>query len=362
MTNGQKERLESLLKIRRNLDINIQKRVRAILSLNEGVSVSDTATALGVCKATVRNWFKLFGAHGWRWFVKDYGRRRGSSCKLDCTQLKLLYKQLHDDPRQSLREVQAWIKKQFGMTYSLSGVRLLVRALGYVFKRSRVIPRVPDVQVQREWQEGFNLEKSRAPKDSVFLFADAVHPRHRGDPAGAWVRKDAVPAVQQASGRQGMNVFGVLEEKTGRFFWLEDERVNSDTFIKMLKILKRKYQGAPRIHVIVDNAKYNRSKAVREWIGSQPKMKTMAGGRKGQQPEIRLCFLPPYCPHFNKIERLWRVMRKQVTENRVQSNAEEFKRALRKFFSSVHRNWKKYRTYVGAKFRIIDKRKYRIIS
>jgi len=46
--------------------------------------------------------------------------------------------------------------------------------------------------------------------------------------------------------------------------------------------------------LVLDNASVHRAKAVRE--------KRAQWKAKG----LRLLFLPPYCPHMNKIETLWR--------------------------------------------------------
>jgi transposase len=59
------------------------------------------------------------------------------------------------------------------------------------------------------------------------------------------------------------------------------------------------FAGRPRrlalIHVFLDNARYHHAKLVQEWLA-----------RPGCR--IKLHFIPPYCPHLNPIERLFRVM------------------------------------------------------
>ena len=52
-----------------------------------------------------------------------------------------------------------------------------------------------------------------------------------------------------------------------------------------------------RVVLVLDNATVHRSKLVR------------AKRREWKQKGLRLLFLPPYCPHLNLIETLWRMVK-----------------------------------------------------
>ncbi|EGV27471.1 hypothetical protein ThidrDRAFT_4716 [Thiorhodococcus drewsii AZ1] len=71
------------------------------------------------------------------------------------------------------------------------------------------------------------------------------------------------------------------------------------------------------IHVICDNARYYRSKVVREhWETSR----------------VQLLFLPPYAPNLNLIERFWKYFKKTVFYNRYFESFADFKAACETFF------------------------------
>lgn len=47
---------------------------------------------------------------------------------------------------------------------------------------------------------------------------------------------------------------------------------------------------------------------------------------------IELHYLPPYSPNLNPIERLWKVMNKEVRNNRYFGTAKEFREEILAFF------------------------------
>ena len=81
------------------------------------------------------------------------------------------------------------------------------------------------------------------------------------------------------------------------------------------------------IHLICDNSKAHRNKAVYQYIENSAK--------------IKIHYLPPYSPNLNPIERLWKVLREQVTYNKVYDSFEDFGQAVRNFFDVRIRHLKR---------------------
>ena len=74
------------------------------------------------------------------------------------------------------------------------------------------------------------------------------------------------------------------------------QTTNSDAFVGLPGLLKEQV-GKP-LTVILDNASINKSKANAHIINF---LKTQG---------VTLYFLPPYSPELNKIEKLWRLMKR----------------------------------------------------
>lgn len=86
----------------------------------------------------------------------------------------------------------------------------------------------------------------------------------------------------------------------------------------MLKKLDRIYPEGKELVLIVDNAPAHTANKVKDFLREV--------GR------ITLVFLPPYCPHENPIERLWKWVREKVTHNYPFPTMDEMIKAVRDAF------------------------------
>ena len=88
-------------------------------------------------------------------------------------------------------------------------------------------------------------------------------------------------------------------------------------FAAHLRDRARAYPAArhPRVVVVIDNA---------PWHRGAPISRVLA-----EQPHLALYRLPSYSPHLNVIERLWRVLRRRATHNRLFATMAALRRALR---------------------------------
>ncbi len=85
----------------------------------------------------------------------------------------------------------------------------------------------------------------------------------------------------------------------------------------MFSKIEAKHPKAEAIYIIVDNARYYRSRLLKEYT---------------EGTKIKLIFLPPYSPNLNLIERYWKFFKKKVLNNRYHETFEDSKLACRRFF------------------------------
>jgi transposase len=78
---------------------------------------------------------------------------------------------------------------------------------------------------------------------------------------------------------------------------ISESNVDTESTIELLEFLEELYPLAATIYVILDNAKYHYSNAVKNWEKSS---------------RVKLVFLPSYSPELNLIERFWRIFKKNV--------------------------------------------------
>ena len=123
--------------------------------------------------------------------------------------------------------------------------------------------------------------------------------------------------MAQIASRTRVNILGAIELHTMNKVMSCPEAVNAETTVEFLGLLKEAYPHAPRIHMILDQSGYHRSQRVQTFA---------------EQASIQLHYLPLYSPHWNPIERLWKVMNEHTRNNRVFKSASDFRDALAEFF------------------------------
>lgn len=72
-----------------------------------------------------------------------------------------------------------------------------------------------------------------------------------------------------------------------------------------------------KIRLVCDNGKFHHTKAVKAWL-------------QAHRDRITVCWLPPYCPSLNLIERLWGHIKRTVLANVLYRNLNDLVNAFRK--------------------------------
>jgi transposase len=147
-------------------------------------------------------------------------------------------------------------------------------------------------------------QQKKAQKEcGVLLYEDEVLFRQPGSIYRHWARRGIGSQVKSFPGRTSIKVIGSVSKGTSPKFHFRSVAVfNSDTYLESLKQLVRQYKGC-RIHLIADNAKWNMSPPVLEWMQSN-------------KVKIELHFLAKYPPDLNAAEWVWKETRRWATHNR----------------------------------------------
>jgi transposase len=154
------------------------------------------------------------------------------------------------------------------------------------------------------------LAQARAGPRAVF-FVDAAHFVLAPFLGFLW----SVPRIflRAPAGRQRFNVLGALNAIPPELV-----TVTNDTYITATAVCTRLRQlaalnlGVPTT-IVLDNARYQRCAQV----------VTLAASL-----QIELCFLPPYSPNLNLIERLWKFVKKQCLYSTYYADFAAFKTAI----------------------------------
>ncbi|KAA6334110.1 hypothetical protein EZS27_017544 [termite gut metagenome] len=126
--------------------------------------------------------------------------------------------------------------------------------------------------------------------------------------------------VKASAGRNRIHVLGAVNAIAKEVTTLINTTfIDADVIIQFFHQLKEIHKDKP-IKIVLDNAKYQHCKAVIEVAGNLG---------------IELFFLPPYSPHLNIIERLWKFTKKKILYRKYYETPHKFHEAIREFFDTV---------------------------
>jgi transposase len=310
------EQLHRRLRDKRQAD-----RVKAVLALAKGRSAALVAEILLFDETTSRHYFERYQQGGAPALLEDH--YRGAEPKLDEQQMSELDQYLQENLLPDAKAVIAHIQRHYKVKYSVSGVTDLLHRLDFSYKKPTHVPGKQDPAQQEAFLRDYERLKARKGKNDPIYFADATHPQHNSIPAYGWIKTGQEKDLKANCGRQRLNINGAINletrEPTVRFY----ATINAQSAMDLFARLEARHPQAKVIYVIVDNARYYRSRVLKQAL-------------KGTK--IKLIFLPPYSPNLNLIERFWKFFKKKVLNNRYYETFAEFEQACKSFF----RQWKTY--------------------
>ena len=311
-------------------------KLKALLLLDKGLSCIEVGEILLLDDDTVRKYRNQYLAQGAESLLSD--NNKGSQAYLSIGQLEQLDKHLQDSVYSDSKGIRVWIAQNFNVRYTASGILSLLKRMGFVYKKPVLTPCKANVGKQEEFVAEYRELKNNLPKGDQIYFVDGVHPQHNAIAGYGWIKKGKTKHLKTNNGRQRININGAINLETKQVIYVEDERINAQTMIALLKqILKAQKEG--KIHIILDNARYYHAMLVKEFLADNPR--------------IVFHFLPPYSPNLNIIERLWRILKEEVVYNTFYLQFCSFEKAVNKFFEDKVWMSKKFEMTLKDNFQII---------
>jgi transposase len=324
-----KQRLVKDLRECRSASLRV--RYLIILNLSSGRGARQTAEILGTHNTTVYRVAERFNQRG-VWGLLD-GREDNGVTKLDEHYLDVLYRLVRSSPQEHGWRRPSWTREMLVQTMERkTGVRIHVatmsRALALIAaRRGRPRPTVrcpwSPIAKGRRLAEIQRLLAS-LPEDEVAVYEDEVDIHLNPKIGWDWMVRGQQKEVVTPGQNVKRYLAGALDVRTGMVLWVEGERKTSALFVELLTKLARSYPQARVIHVILDNYRIHDSRITRMAIA----------GLNGQ---VRLHFLPPYCPNHNRIERYWEDLHANVTRNHTCPNMDALLIEVREYLWQQNR-------------------------
>lgn len=334
-----KEDLQFLEELRGNTkDKKEFVKCSVLIMLDKGCTYDLISLSHGVSLKTIHRYKVIVVEKGLTGLLEfNYSGRKSN---ISQEQVTIIEKELDSHLYASCEEIKVLIESKFGFKFSRSGIRDFLHRIGYVYKKSKIMPGKADSEKQKEFVEEIeNIISSKTASEALF-YLDGCHPTHKTRPCYGWIKKGQEYQVPTNTGRKRVNINGAINaEKPTEIYTDFTESVNAQSTIRLLEQISKKNRKKDKIYVVSDNARYYHCKLLKEWLSNHPKFIWK--------------WLPPYSPNLNIIERLWGLMQRKILNGYYYDTFAEFKLAIIEFYKNIKEYRVDLKSLMTLKFQIV---------
>lgn len=247
-------------------------------------------------------------------------RYHGRSKLLTIVQEQELIAHLKEHTYQTVKQIIIYVQSNYGKNYSIDGMTHLLHRLKFVYKKTKVLLGKVDTEKQEVFKTEYQkLKTTKKPEDKIY-FVDATHPQHNNMPFYGWIYKGETKTIKTNTGRKRINLNGALNLENMDITVLSEKTINTQAMERLILELEKKQQVG-EIYTILDNASYNHSYELRDFLKNHQR--------------VHLKFLPPYSPNLNIIERLWKFFHQKHKDHYFEK-FKEFEEEVLSFFKNIN--------------------------
>jgi transposase len=280
-------------------DRRIYQRLSAVLWSDAGRTREEIAELLGISTRQVGQWLRIFRNKGLVELATLH--YQGDPGRLGPAQVQRLKQEIETGVFRNAEQIRTWIEATFGLSYSASGVKDLLRRVGASFHKVSGFFWKADVEEQKKFVRKHRRHKREAGPGTRRYFVDACHPVWGvGLLYSCWLLTGQRFYVGVGNGRKRLNILGAYcpDDHDYVDLRLTRENITGEQFVKLLEKLLARHPETKKFLLYLDNARYYSKPCVKQWLASHR--------------QFRLVPLPAYSPNLNLIERLWKFLRKKA--------------------------------------------------
>jgi transposase len=328
------------------LDRRVYQRLTAVLAVAAGKTREDVAELLGVSLTQLSEWLRVFRKEGLDALCEIHNK--GDPGNLTPNQIAQLKTQVSTGCFRNSDQIRYWIEATFGVRYSPTGVKDLLKRIGVTYHKVSgfLWKGDPDKQhafVKRIARHQREAQRQGAPRTRRY-YVDACHPVWGLDLVYCcWLLLGQRFLVGMGSGRKRLNILGAYCPDDHEYIDLRLTRdnINGAQFANFLRLLRSMHPETEKFILYVDGAKYFSSPIVKEWLK--------------RHPEFHLSQIPAYSPNVNLIERMWKFMRAQAL-CKWHKTFEDMQTAVSEVLDHLESYRSELQSLMTEKFHIINKK------
>jgi transposase len=295
-------------------------RQEAVNLFLNGKNKTDISTHLGVSRQSVYNWIKKHiksGKQGLK--IHKRGRRKGIQLKpWQSAQIVNLIMSYCPDQLSmpfflwTRESVALLIQNKFNIKISKWTVGRYLANWGFSPQKParRAIEQNPKA-IERWFKVEYPAIQKLAKKDKATIhWGDEMGLRSDHNVGRTYGIKGKTPVVKRTGNRFSCNMISTITNLGKLTFMVFHENFTSEIFLQFLKRLVR--HSSRKVFLIVDNHRAHKSKIVNRWLAENVE-------------NIKLFYLPSYCPELNPDEFLNQDVKSHLGKQRIHTKSQMVK-------------------------------------
>lgn len=313
-------------------------RLIAMLLLEKN-DVNYVASIIGVVPLTIENWFQKYRTDGIEELITLHYKPKKAT--LDIFQINQVFIWVTFHNPDTVKEIMNYISEKFGVDYCAETVRQLLVKRGLKYIKPKEVPgNPPSEEEQLRFVEKYHETKATSEPGSKILFGDAMHLIHQNIRGFCWGDPKFPPTSETNSSRKRLNILGAYDPDSYSIIHLTgEENCDADRVVAFFEKIIEAWPSSPKIHIILDNAKYFHAAKVREWLKDNKKLECI--------------FLPTYAPNLNLIERFWKFAKKKLVKRKYYKHYKTFRAKVFQFMNHIDEYYDELKSLMVEKFQIV---------
>jgi transposase len=217
-------------------DRRIYQRLSTLLWSDDGRTREEIARLVGVSTRQVGQWLRIFRNKGLDELCTLH--YQGDPGRLGPARVKQLKQEIEKGVFPNADQIRTWIEATFGVTYSASGVKDLLRRVGASFHKVSGFFWKADVEKQKQFVGKYRRHKREAGPKARRYFVDACHPVWGVDLLySCWLLTGQRFYAGVGNGRKRLNILGAYSPDDHDYvdLRLTKENITGEQFVKLLE-------------------------------------------------------------------------------------------------------------------------------